>query len=64
VTVLRQVIAAVGDPVGRKENWSVNDRFGGGERKAGYRKCRTTVCSMMRVRTGVIEIGRKSERAA
>ena len=36
VTVLRrQIIAAVGDPVGRKANWSVNDRFGTGERKAG-----------------------------
>ena len=30
VTVLRrQIIAAAGDPVGRKANWSVKDRFGG-----------------------------------
>jgi len=30
VTVLRRkIIAAVGDPDGRKANWSVNDRFDG-----------------------------------
>jgi len=29
VTVLRrEMIAAAGDPDGRKANWSVNDRFG------------------------------------
>jgi len=34
VTVMRRkIIAAVGDPDGRKANWSVNDRFDGEVRK-------------------------------
>ena len=51
------IIAATGEPVGRKANWSVKERLGGGVRKAGYRKHRTTVCSMMQVRTCVMEMG-------
>jgi len=36
-------------------------RLGGGARKAGERNVLTTVRSNMRVRIGVIEMGRKSE---
>ena len=32
----RWIIAAVGEPVGRKAYWSANDRLGGGARKHGY----------------------------
>lgn len=53
--------AAVGEPLGRNAYWSVNDKVGGGDRNVGYRKCVTTILSMIRVRTGVMEIGRKSE---
>ena len=56
----REIIAAVGEPVGRKANWSENVRSGGGVRRAGYMKRRTTVRSIIRVRTGVMEMGRKS----
>jgi len=31
----RKIIGAVGDPVGRKANWSVNERFNGEVRKVG-----------------------------
>ena len=36
VTVLRRnIIASESEPYRRKANWSVNERLGGGERKAG-----------------------------
>ena len=41
----REIIAAVGEPVGRKANWSENDKSGGGVRSAGYMKRRTTIRS-------------------
>ena len=57
----RHIIAAHGEPVGRNANWSENDRVvGGGDRKVGYGNSRTTVFSIILVRTGVIEMGRKS----
>ena len=56
----RKMIAAHGEPVGRKANWSEKDRVGGGDRKVGYRNSRTTVFSIILVRTGVIEMGLKS----
>ena len=56
----RKIIAAVGEPVGWKANWSEKDRLGGGVSNAGYMKRRTTVRSIIRVRIGVMEIGRKS----
>ena len=58
VSIWRRVtIAAVVEPVGRKANWSVNWRAGGGDK--GDRYWRTTSCSMIRVRTGITEIGWK-----
>ena len=48
------------EPVGRKANWSDNVNVGGGDKKAGYMNRCTTVRSMTRVKTGVMEIGRKS----
>ena len=53
-------MAAVVEPVGRKANWSVNWSVGGGDSSAGYRYWRTTNRSMTRVKTGVMEMGRKS----
>jgi len=52
--------AAVVEPVGRKAYWSSIDRVGVAVMNAGYRKRLTTVSSMIRVRTDVIEMGRKS----
>jgi len=43
------------EPVGRKAYWSSIDRVGGVVMNAGYRKRMTTVRSMIRVRTEVIE---------
>jgi len=61
VMMLRKLIsAAVVEPVGRKANWSDNVNVGGGDKKAGYMNRCTTVRSMTRVKTGVMEIGRKS----
>ena len=54
-------MAASVEPVGRNANWSENVSDGGGLRKAGYEKVRTTDRSMILVRMGVIEIGRKSD---
>jgi len=50
------------EPAGRKANWSVNCRSGEGDSNAGYRQdyCRTTNSSITRVRTGVMEMGRKT----
>ena len=50
--------AAVVDPDGRKANWS--ERFFCEDRKAGYRKWRTTMRSVILDSTKVIDIGRKS----
>jgi len=47
------------DPVGRNAYWSL--RTAGGVRSAGYRNLLTTTRSKVLHRTGVIEIGRKSE---
>jgi len=49
------------EPVGRKAYWSSIDRVGGAVMNAGYRKRLTTVHSMIRVRTEVIEMCRKSK---
>ena len=49
----RWIIAAVGEPVGRKAYWSANDRLGGGARKHGYRYWVTTSRSM----SNFIQIG-------
>jgi len=49
------------EPVGRKAYWSSIDRVGGAGMNAGYRKRLTTVRSMIRVRTEVIEMGQMSE---
>jgi len=35
IMLRRKIIAAVGDPVGWKTNWSVNDRFDREVRKVG-----------------------------
>jgi len=51
------------DPVGWKAYWSEKVRLQDGTSKAGYRNCRTTSFSMTRVRTGVTEIGLKSEQS-
>jgi len=59
VTVCRKaMMAASVEPVGRNANWSENVSVGGGLRKVGYKKVRTTDRSMILVRIGVIEIGR------
>ena len=55
-----KTIAAVGEPVGLNANWSENERVGGGEMKTGWGKCWTTVRSITLVKTGVMEMGRKS----
>jgi len=61
VTVCKRVMMAASvEPVGRNANWSENFNDGGGLRKAEYRKLRTTDCSMILVRIGVMEMGRKS----
>ena len=49
------------DPDGRKANWSVNEREGDELRNAGYMYSLMTIRSMIRVRTGVIDMCRKSE---
>ena len=53
-------MAAAGEPVGRNANWSEKESDGGGDRKAAQRYDCTTVCSMILVNIGVIDIGRKS----
>ena len=55
-------MAAVVDPVGRKANWSLKSRCGFGICMAGYINSRTTIFSITLERTGVINIGRKSEQ--
>ena len=55
-----EIIAAVVDPDGLKANWSVKERFGGGDVKHGYKNFRTIVFSTALERTEVIEIGLKS----
>jgi len=58
VTVCKKaMMAASVEPVGRNANWSENVSVGGGFRKAGYKKVRTTDHSKILVRIGVIEIG-------
>jgi len=47
--------------VGRKAYWSEKISDGGGVRKAGYRKSRTTARSISLVSIAVTDIGRKSE---
>ena len=54
------MVAAVGEPDGRKANWLEKARLAIGDRKAGYRKRRTMTRSKMRVRIGVTEIGLNS----
>ena len=56
-----EMMAAVVDRDRRNANWSVKQRVGGGWRSAGCKKCWTTVRSIIHDKTGVIEIGRKSE---
>jgi len=56
----RLIIEAVGEPVGLKANWSDIVNVGGGDMKAAYRTRFTTVRSITRIRTGVMDIGRKS----
>ena len=56
-----EMMAAVVDLDGRNANWSVKERVGGVWRSAGYKKCWTMVRSIIRDKTGVIEIGVKSE---
>ena len=56
----RWMSAAVVKPVGRKAYWSSIDRVGGAVINAGYKYRLTTVRSMIRARTEVIEMGRKS----
>jgi len=64
----RVIIGTVGEPVGGITNLGsqygaiqtghvVSVWEGGGDRKAGHRNCWTTVRSMIRVKTGVMEIG-------
>jgi len=61
VTVSRiDIMAAVGEHDDRKANWLEKARLLVGERKAGYRKRRTTIRSKIRIRIGVIEIGLNS----
>ena len=61
VMILRRLIIAVGgEPVWRSANWSCSVRVRCDGRKAGWRNCWTTVRFMIRVKTGVMEIGRKS----
>ena len=55
------VRAAVVEPVGRKAYWSVKFSAAGRVRRAGYINSRTTIRSMIRERTGVMDIGLKSE---
>jgi len=52
------MMVAVVDHVGLKANWSEKDNVAGGVRIAGYMYCLTTIFSRMRVKTGVIDIGR------
>jgi len=61
VSVCKSVmIAASVEPVGRNANWSENVNDGGGLRKTGYKKLRTTDRSMILVRIRVMKMGRKS----
>ena len=61
VTLFRSATsAAVVEPLGRKAYWSVKHRVAGGQSSAGYRKSRTMIFSVMRDRTEVTDIGRKS----
>ena len=53
----RNTSAAVVEPVGRNAYWSENINAGGGVSSAGYMDVRTTSLSMVRVKTGVTEIG-------
>jgi len=53
--------AAVVEPVGQNANWSLKWRAAGGISIAGYRNVPTTTRSRVLQRTGVIQIGRKSE---
>ena len=52
--------AAVVEPLGRKAYWSVKHSVAGGQSSARYRKSRTVIFSVMRDRTEVTDIGRKS----
>jgi len=53
----RNASAAVVEPVGRNAYWSENINAGGEVSSAGYMNVRTTSLSMVRVKTGVTEIG-------
>ena len=65
MTVWRMAtIAAVVEPVGLNVNWSSKTSDGGGVSSAGKMNCLTTRRSMTRLNTGVMDIGRKSERLA
>ena len=61
-TSSRVMIAAVVDQVGRNANWSekISSGHGGDAVLDKIMYCLTTIRSMTRVRTGVIDIGRKS----
>jgi len=54
------MMAASVELVRRNMNWSENVSIGGGVRKTGYKKVRTTDRTMILVRISVIEIGQKS----
>jgi len=48
--------AAVVEPVGRNAYWSENINAGGWVSSAGYMNVRTTILSMVRVKTGATEM--------
>jgi len=61
VTLFRSATsAAVVEPLGRKAYWSMKHSVAGGQSSAGYKKSRTVIFSVMRDRTEVTDIGRKS----
>jgi len=61
VTLFRSATStAVVEPLDRKAYWSVKHRVAGGQSSAGYRKSLTMIFSVMRDRTEVTDIGRKS----
>ena len=53
----RNTSTAVVEPVGRNAYWSENINAGGGVSSAKYMNVRTTILSMVRVKTAVTEIG-------
>jgi len=49
-------MAAVVEPVGRKANWSVNWRAGGGDSNAGYSYCFRCHCCFLLLYTSVVVV--------